>query len=180
MVVDKETPLLNVFGLKGSQASLCAIRKSNKKLASLVHPDPWRSDPRGSARSMRTLSRAMDLVRSDFEYAKIHFDLQEDDDYRLKRQVRFQYFETNHEQDVVEVQRRRKQEQQRPEDEIRASHLREHNERLRKQREARHNEDAEARAREFLERELQTQREMRANDARNNQQDFMAAHKEKD
>ncbi|CAN8075948.1 unnamed protein product [Agarophyton chilense] len=92
----------------------------------------------------------------------------------------FQYLKTNHEEDVVEVQRRRKQEQQRREDEIRASNFRAGNERLRKQREARHNKDAEARAREFLERELQTQREMRENDARNNQQDFIAAHKEKD
>lgn len=65
IVVD-ETPLVDVFCVG---TSLVDIKRSYRKLALLIHPDQaGKIDPRGSARCMAVLSRAIELAKKEQEY----------------------------------------------------------------------------------------------------------------
>lgn len=63
------TPLLDVFLIPESTASMPIVRKMYRRLAVMVHPDRCKIDKRGSEKAIRTLARAIALAESEAVYA---------------------------------------------------------------------------------------------------------------
>lgn len=70
VIVDKVTPVISVFGFNEYFSSLGETKRRCKRLFALVPPERFIQDGRAATRAMMTLSRAMNIVKSECQYAK--------------------------------------------------------------------------------------------------------------
>lgn len=100
VVESDRTPLLRVFGIDDSSATIFAIRKMFRRLSILVHPDKCAFDTRGSERAIKVLSRAIAQAMGERDYASLIDNNDQGDAYEIDHFVLFSTVTTNREYEV--------------------------------------------------------------------------------